>query len=71
MAMQSVKDCFSDAKHRLVQRPEIESFLAQHFDRSVLELFRGLVPYAISLIWLDIASFMCMVVGMLTSRSKC
>lgn len=46
MAMQSVKDCFSDATHRLVQRPEIEIFLAQHFDRSVLELFRALVPYA-------------------------
>ena len=46
MAMQSVKDCFSDAAHQLVQRPEIESFLTQHFDRSVLELFRGLVPYA-------------------------
>ena len=46
VAMQSVKDCFSDATHRLVQRPEIEKFLVQHFDRSVLNLFRGLVPYA-------------------------
>ena len=45
-AMQSVKDCFPDTTHRLVQRPEIEDFLAQHFDRGVLDLFRGLVPYA-------------------------
>ena len=46
MAMQSVKDCFPDATHRLFQRPEIENFLVQHFDRPVLNLFRGLVPYA-------------------------
>ena len=46
MAMQSVKDCFSDAKHQLFQRPEIEGFLAQHFDRAVLNLFHDLVPYA-------------------------
>ena len=46
MAMQSVKDCFSDATHRFVQQPEIENFLARHFDRGVLDLFRGLIPYA-------------------------
>ena len=45
-AMQSVKDCYSDATHYFFQHPEIEVFLAQHFDRSVLELFRGLIPYA-------------------------
>ena len=39
MAIQSVKDCFSDATHHLVQLPEIESFIAQHFDLSVLDLF--------------------------------
>ena len=46
VAMQSVKDCFPDAIHRLVQRPEIEKFLVQYFDRGVLDLFRGLAPYA-------------------------
>ena len=46
LAMQSVKDCFSDATHHLVQRPEIESFLVHHFDRDVLNLFRSLIPYA-------------------------
>ena len=46
LAMQSVKDCFSDATHQLVQRPEIEDFISQHFDRSILNLFRGLIPYA-------------------------
>ena len=45
-AMQSVKDSYSDATHYFFQRPEIEVFLAQHFDCSVLELFRGLIPYA-------------------------
>lgn len=45
-AMQSVKDCFSDATHHLVQRPEIESFLVHYFDRGVLNLFRSLIPYA-------------------------
>ena len=46
IAMQSVKDCFSHGTHRFLQRPEIESFLIKHFDRDVLDLFRGLVPYA-------------------------
>ena len=46
LAMQSVKDCFSDATHHLVQRPEIESFISEHFDRSILDLFRGFIPYA-------------------------
>ena len=46
MAMQTVKDCFADASHQLFQQPEIEEFLAHHFDRGVLNLFRGLVPYA-------------------------
>ena len=46
IAMQSVKNSFSSASHRLLQGPEIESFLAEHFDQSVLGLFRGLVPYA-------------------------
>ena len=46
MAIQSVKSCFPEAKHRFFQQPEIESFLIQHFDRSVLNLFRGLIPYA-------------------------
>ena len=30
----------------MFQRPEIEDFLVKHFDREVLQLFRGLVPYA-------------------------
>ena len=46
IAMQSVKNSFSSASHRLLQGPEIESFRAEHFDQSVLGLFRGLVPYA-------------------------
>ena len=46
MAMQSVKDCFFDATHQLFQRPEIEGFIIRHFDSGVLDLFRGLVPYA-------------------------
>lgn len=46
MATQSVKDCFSDSTYHLLQLPEIESFLAQYFDWSVLESFRGFVPYA-------------------------
>ena len=45
-AMQSVKDSYSDATHYFFQRPEIEVFLAQHFDCSVLKLFRGLIPSA-------------------------
>lgn len=32
--------------HRFVRRPEIELFLSQYFDKGVLDLFRGLVPYA-------------------------
>lgn len=46
MATKSVKDCFPDTTYQLFQRPEIESFLSQHFDRGVLNLFRGLIPYA-------------------------
>ena len=46
MAMQSVKDCFFDATHQLFQRPEIEDFIIRHFDSGVLDLFRGLAPYA-------------------------
>ena len=46
LATQSVKDCFADATYQLFQRPEIEDFLVKHFDREVLQLFRGLVPYA-------------------------
>ena len=30
---------FSDTTYQLFQRPEIESFLSQHFDRGVLNLF--------------------------------
>ena len=44
--MQSVKNCFSDSTHQLMQQPEIESGIVRHFDRGVLDLFRGLVPYA-------------------------
>ena len=57
-AMQSVKDCFPDTTHRLVQRPEIEKFLVQYFDRGVLDLFRGLAPYAYKSDLLDIVCFM-------------
>ena len=46
MAVQSVKDCFPDATHRLLQQPEVESFLSKYFERRVVDLFRGLVPYA-------------------------
>ena len=46
MAMQSVKDCFLVLRIGFFSRPEIENFLAQYFDRSVLDLFRGLAPYA-------------------------
>ena len=42
----SVKDCFPGSTRRLFQRPEIESFLVEYFDRHVLNLFRGLAPYA-------------------------
>ena len=45
-AIQSVKSCFPRAKYQLLQQPEIESFLAEHFDRNVLHLFRSFVPYA-------------------------
>ena len=37
---------FADATYQLFQRPEIEDFLVKYFDREVLQLFRGLVPYA-------------------------
>ena len=46
MAMRSVKDCFSHAEHHLLQQSDIEDFLAKSFDQAVLDLFRGLVPYA-------------------------
>ena len=45
-AIQSTKHCFANANYRLVQRPEIEDFIVLHFDKDVLDLFRGLVPYA-------------------------
>tara|TARA_B100000674_G_C37596957_1_gene803473 strand:+ start:39 stop:773 length:735 start_codon:yes stop_codon:yes gene_type:complete len=45
-AMQSVVDCLPNTNHQLLQRPEIESFLVQHFDLSILDLFRSLIPYA-------------------------
>ena len=45
-AIQTVKDSFSHANYRLLQSPEIETFLAHNFDCSVLNAFRALVPYA-------------------------
>ena len=46
MAMQSARDCFPYASHHFLQRPELEDFLCKYFDKSVLDVFRGFVPYA-------------------------
>ena len=61
---------FPNTNHQLLQRPEIESFLVQHFDLSILDLSEASFLMLIRRISLDIVCFMCMGAGTLISHWK-
>jgi hypothetical protein len=45
-AIDTVKQAFSDCRHKLYRHSEIKLMIKQNFDASVLAAFEGIIPYA-------------------------